>query len=310
MLIKQRDDRSGDVAVLRRLLEQPLTAKQRFLIERELKCLDSGVRGEDSSAYYIEFRYRNSQNWAVIHDLRLEHEGFSAQIDHLLINRFLEVYVLESKNYYYGIKINPEGEFLAWNGKSYVGIESPVEQNRRHIELLEKVIKQAGIAPTRLGIPLPVTFRSYVMVAPGARVDRPIKGKLDTSMVVKADDLMKTIDERLDSPSPAFVFAALTKVVSAETLESFAKALAFKHKRGGIDYAAKIGVPLIAATPPPLAAPPPPAPSSGGSSAKAGVCAGCGTEVDSKVVYFCRIKKERFGGKILCRECQGKYPQA
>lgn len=30
--------------------------------------------------------YKDSQNWAVIHDLRIEHRGRVAQIDHLLIN--------------------------------------------------------------------------------------------------------------------------------------------------------------------------------------------------------------------------------
>ncbi|NTV47823.1 MAG: NERD domain-containing protein, partial [Chlorobiales bacterium] len=44
---------------------------------------------------------KNSKNWAVIHDLRLEHENQVAQIDHLMINRSFDFYVLESKNYAY-----------------------------------------------------------------------------------------------------------------------------------------------------------------------------------------------------------------
>jgi hypothetical protein len=45
----------------------------------------------------------------VIHDHRIEHRGRVAQIDHLLINRFLDIFVLESKNYDYGVKISEEG---------------------------------------------------------------------------------------------------------------------------------------------------------------------------------------------------------
>ena len=152
MLIKERDNHDSDVESLRSLLDCQISAKQRFLIEREIKCVGSGIRGEESSAYYIDFRYKDSPNWAIIHDLRLEYRGFVAQIDHLLINRFLDFYVLESKNYYYGIKIAPEGEFLVWNGKTYVAIESPIEQNKRHIDLLARVVQQPGFLPTRLGI--------------------------------------------------------------------------------------------------------------------------------------------------------------
>ena len=178
MLIKERDNHDSDVESLRSLLDCQISAKQRFLIEREIKCIGSGARGEDSSAYYIDFRYRDSPNCAIIHDLRLEHRGFVAQIDHLLINRLLDIYVLESKNYYYGIKITPEGEFLVWNGKTYVAIESPIEQNKRHIDLLRRVIEQPGFLPTRLGVSISPSFLSYVMVAPNSRVDRPAQGEV------------------------------------------------------------------------------------------------------------------------------------
>src|SRR3990170_8954388 len=207
MLIKNADDKSEDLGILRRLLELQLTSRQRSLVEREIRCIESGLRGENNSAYFLEFELKESGNWAIIHDLRIVHEGFTAQIDHLLINRFLEIYVLESKNYYFGIKITPEGEFLVWNGKTYEAIESPLEQNRRHVQLLEKVIKQFRIAPTRLGIPIPITFHNYVLVAPGSRVDRPAMKKFDTSVVVKADAFVTTIKKRYEFPIPDMVIA-------------------------------------------------------------------------------------------------------
>ena len=47
MLIKKRDNHDAEIETLKRLLECEITAKQRFLIEREIKCLDSGARGEE-----------------------------------------------------------------------------------------------------------------------------------------------------------------------------------------------------------------------------------------------------------------------
>ncbi len=306
MLIKERDNHDSDVESLRNLLDCQISAKQRFLIEREIKCVSSGARGEDSSAYYIDFRSRDSKNTAVIHDLRLEHRGFVAQIDHLLINRLLDIYVIESKNYYYGVKITPEGEFLVWNGKTYVAIESPIEQNKRHVDLLRRVIEQPGFLPTRLGVSIPPSFFSYVMVAPNSRVDRPAHGKFDTSMVIKADGLDAVIEKRIDKASPVDVFSSLAKVVSQETLETFARTLVRLHRPSYIDYAAKFGVTV--ATP---SASIPQSPvaiatniGNGGVTKRGPICEACGGAVDTKVVYYCRINKEKFGGRILCRSCQ------
>ena len=105
MLLKSKDGRQEDIQELNRLLTMKSTAKQRFYIERELKFLVSGERNEQTSAYYLDFRFKDSPHWAMIHDLRIEHGGRVAQIDHLLINRFLDIYIgiekllLRRKNY-------------------------------------------------------------------------------------------------------------------------------------------------------------------------------------------------------------------
>ena len=81
MIIKRMDSKEEEIAELTALLKGRLTSHQRFLMERELKAIRTGVSGEKDSAYYIDFYFRNSKNWAVIHDLRLEHRGQVAQID-------------------------------------------------------------------------------------------------------------------------------------------------------------------------------------------------------------------------------------
>ena len=86
MILKSKDSRTEDIQELNRLLDLNISSKQRMLIDRELKCLMSGNSGESSSAYYLDFKYKQSLNWVLIHDLRIEHRGSVAQIDHLLIN--------------------------------------------------------------------------------------------------------------------------------------------------------------------------------------------------------------------------------
>lgn len=303
MILKSKDSKVSDIQELNRLLTLNISNKQKFLVDRELKCLMSGNSGENSSAYYLDFKFQQSKNWVLIYDLRIEHRGQVAQIDHLLINRFLEMYVLESKNYFYGIKITDDGEFLAYNGKGYQGIESPIEQNKRHIDLLQKAVEDRKLAPTRIGIPIPISFRNYVLVAPNARVDRPTKQHFDTSMVIKADAFTSHLEKEMDKDSIGSV-VAMAKLIGTDTLEEFAKKIMWLHKPGKFNYAAKFGIDenairVIQEVPQQTTARP-----------VARTCELCGGEVDEKVANFCRMNKEKLDGKVLCRTCQQTSVQA
>lgn len=228
MLIKEADDQSAQLERLKRLASG--TGPKAKQAADELRRRKAGVRGERDSAYLINFEYAQSPNWAVIHDLRLEHGGRVAQIDHLLINRWMDVYVLETKHFHAGIKITEEGEFLRWNDfrRTYEGMASPLEQNERHIQVLKAVM--AGIElPTRLGVRIPPAFQTFVLIGPDARIDRP--RNFDTSRVVKADQLKKAIWRDIDNENGLIglvKFAA--KIVSSETLEFVARQLAQLHR--------------------------------------------------------------------------------
>jgi hypothetical protein len=249
MILKHKDSCIEDIQELNRLLTLNLSAKQRSLVDLELKTTLSGNSGEGSSAYYIDFRYKDSKNWAVIHDLRIEHCGLVAQIDHLLINRFLDIYVLESKNYFFGIKITEHGEFMRYTGKAFQGIESPIEQNKRHVELLKKTIDDRNLAPKRLGIPIPVTFKSFVLVAPNSRIDRPPEKSFATTNVIKADAFVSMVEKEIDK----LPVVAIAKTIGSDTLEEFGQKLVRLHRSGKINYAAKFGIDeTILATPTPI----------------------------------------------------------
>lgn len=303
MLIKSKDGRLEDIQELNRLLSLNITAKQRFLIERELKCLVSGERNEQNSAYYLDFRYKDSLNWALIHDLRIEHRDRVAQIDHLLISRFLDVYVLESKNYYYGIKITEEGEFLVWSGKGYQAIESPFEQNQRHIQALQSSVEDRNLGPKRLGFAIPISFRNVVLVSPTSNVLKPKAATFDLSTVVKADAFVSVVDKVMDKKS----IIEAPKLVGSDTLRDFSEKLARLHRPGSFDYAAKFGISYtdkIAAT---QAATIVSSPASPVYSSAAH---------ESKDVFACRkcnspkmeVMYGKFGYYFKCGECDGNTP--
>ncbi|WHZ18689.1 MAG: hypothetical protein OJF55_000838 [Rhodanobacteraceae bacterium] len=89
MLIKQADDHTEELAQLERAAGS-LKGEAAKRAEGELRLRKAGIQGEADSAYQIDFHFGQSPNRAVIHDLRLEHNGRVAQIDHLIINRRLD----------------------------------------------------------------------------------------------------------------------------------------------------------------------------------------------------------------------------
>jgi hypothetical protein len=281
---------------LRELLKGQLSEKQRFLVERQLRNIEAGERGEKDSAYFIDFYFGKPANWAIIHDLRIQHEGQVAQIDHLVMNRFMDIYVLETKNFHYGLKITPEGEFLVYDGKKYFGIESPLEQNDRHIFLLTKAIDHHGIMPTRLGVVIPPRFINYVLVSPTSRIIRPSRSKFDTSRVVQSDQAFTKIKKDADDAGAAVIL----KICSQETLENTAKKLARLHRPAKVDFKARFGVrnqakptqqsEKIAQVGPSI------------------VCESCASTVSEKVVQYCLDRKHQFKGRILCYSCQRTAP--
>jgi len=232
-----------------------------------------------------------------------------AQIDHLIINRFLNIHVLETKNCFHGFKITETGEFLTYYKNEYKGIESPIEQNKRHIDLLQMAIEDRNLAPNRLGIS--VSYKNYVLIAPNAKIDRPLKHVFDTSNILKSDAYVSHIEKEMDNLSIIGAFALAPKLVGTDTLEEFAQKLIRLHRPGKYNYVAKFGIDensIQAVQQQPALSLVTTIKENKATVTKA--CEQCGVEIEEKVAYYCRINKTKFNGKTLCQTCQKSPAQA
>ncbi|MCU0952204.1 MAG: NERD domain-containing protein [Burkholderiaceae bacterium] len=313
MILKHADDQSARLRVLENLLPSPrLSAAQRQRLERDIERARLGTQGEKDAAYYIDFHFGASKNVVVLHDLRLRDGDRQAQIDHLLIDRVMQMTVVETKNFGADVEISEQGEFTLRYGNRRFGIESPIEQNERHISVLRAVTESLDL-PSRFGLRLRPSYRSAIVFAPRAVIQRP--RKRDTSSVLKADQFRGWWNNSIDDEGMLSSIASLTKLVSAETVQSLARDLLTLHRP-----ADALALPAYLAPQP--QAPRPvaparaesasiPAPSSPptpavvpaltqSASAAAVVCAACGKPLSEKVQQFCRANSERFGGALLC----------
>ncbi|MEK9817093.1 MAG: nuclease-related domain-containing protein, partial [Limnobacter sp.] len=239
------------------------------------------------------------KNWAVIHDLRIEHKGRVAQIDHLLINRLMEIWVCESKHFHQGVSINEQGEFVSFTGSQAYGIPSPLEQNRRHCSLLQAMFDD-GVVPLekRLGFSIKPVIKSLVLVSSKARITRPSKSFPGLDEIIKVDQIKAKLDQAMDDDNNPL---NLAKLVSSETVKAFAERLVALHKPHQFNWHGRFGLPLQVDAQAALAA----VENVETEPKKSKLaCNTCGTVVAYNVAKFCWFNKPRFGGQVYSYECQ------
>ncbi len=298
MILKHKDDAAPHVAELERLLSLPTLSKaQREDLQDELAALRAGNKGEKEAAYHIDFGWKDGKNSVVIHDLRIEHGGRVAQIDHLILMRTLECHVLETKGFSSEVRISESGEWEARRRYGWQGIPSPVEQNRRHIEVLQSFVRDHNLAPTRLGLSLPVRFHNWVLVSPKCQIRR--SGD-EWDHVAKMDLFEKRFGECAQAAGFFDTLTNVSKFVSLETLVGIGAALVKAHTPVKPNFAAKFGITESTAA----AAKRSGSPATGFGGDAKGCCDSCGVPVDPQVIKYCRVNLERFQGQTLCRHCQ------
>lgn len=230
MPLKSMDDKSRRLALLEDLHKSALLdARQKKWLREEVLRTRKGIQGEKESAYYLDEHFKGGENHVVLHDLRLVHDGDVAQIDHLVINRILGFYLIETKNYAGNLVINDHGEFTVdyGDGERY-GIPSPIEQSRRHERVLQRMLERLEIT-NRTGKPF--DFHHVVMVHPKAIITRPSAKQFDSSCVIKADQFPSWRQNYVEKTVGAgAVLNGLLNVRSLETITEWGEKLRRQHR--------------------------------------------------------------------------------
>jgi hypothetical protein len=312
MLIKSKELIGPMISKLEDLLvAEGLSTQRREWIEEEIQSMRAGNRGERDAAYYIDFELGRSDNYAVLHDLRIEHEGRVAQVDHLIIGRMLDVILIESKNFSTAVRVNAHGEFEVKTRYGWKGMQSPVEQNRRHALVLADFLKTSGLLPKRLGVQIAPEFHQWVLVSPQCMFSRSSNNAAHEAQIVKMDMFGARLKQWQEKSGDLW---KIMKAISSESLRDLGLALAAQHRPVSFDYAAKFGIfpELARSCVDARFAPPQPhvaiCVAKTGQPAKtpAKCCEECNAPLEEKVITFCRLNSSRFHRKLLCRACQPK----
>ena len=336
MLLKSVDDKSKRLNLLEDLQRSALLDfQQKKWLREELMRLRKGIQGEKESAYYLDQYFKIGENHVVLHDLRFVVDGDVAQIDHLVINRGIGIYLIETKNYAGNLVINDRGEFTVEYDDVRFGIPSPVEQSLRHERILRRLLERLEISNRTGGA---MDFYHVVMVHPKATLERPPQKAFDTSSVIKADQFPtwhKQFAEKEFGLGTALKLAVNLR--SLDTITEWGQKLVRQHRPAKLldlpDFMQPKGTapasarptstppeppakPVVA-TPPPVSAPAPVhSPSTVRQPATAGsaqeptkrlICSHCMAKITYAEGKFCWNNAQRFGGLQYCREHQGLF---
>ncbi len=308
MILKDKDPIQPSLDLLESLTSGPgRDARLVAAIRRELSALRSGAKGERECAFHLDGVVKDHPNRVIIHDLRVEHDGEVAQLDHLLINRSLDVWILESKSYLNGFRISERGEFEYWYDGHYHGMASPIEQAKRQARILEKVFEAYDLAPKRLGFALRPTIKTAILVDPKMRVIRPDAKVFDTDMVIKADAFFTRYEQMIEQANGLEIMGSLAKRVSKETIIEIGQRLVALHRPHQVDYRAKFGIteaPVAPTAPARPAAPAAPT-SIAAVCATSPVCPACGSPMALRTAKRGDNAGSSFWGCTTYPKCRG-----
>lgn len=135
VILKEDSSDKEHLSALEKLLGEVNDSKIKSAIENDIAAVKAGISGENT----ILFELKNSHiPMFVLHDLYLECDGLTAQIDFLIITRRRH-FIIECKNLYGDITINNTGDFIRTIGNRKECIYSPITQGKRHLELIKQI---------------------------------------------------------------------------------------------------------------------------------------------------------------------------
>lgn len=235
MILKQADDKQADIDFLHNLASQASSTRQRTDVQAEIDNIVAGMRGEQDASYYLDQEFRHRDDAVVIHDLRIEEEGDVAQIDHLVISRRRQAFVLETKALKATISCNDAGEWEAVYGRDRYPIASPLEQCKRHAAVLRRWL---GRRETALREVIPV-----VLVAPTTKLGQRTASHDDPDLV-KSDLFPRWYDQKATAAATHVVQRG-NELMSEDELAGIGYRLVKAHTPIQFDWRRRFGFPSL-----------------------------------------------------------------
>lgn len=195
MIVKERDATKLKIARLESFESPDLDSIQRQGLRQAAARLRADNTSE-TACEYIDSYFSESQDWLIIHDLRLRHDTHVMQINHLLINSSLDFYVVDSRYIKHGLEFDENGRCWALSTEKSKPVASPLNKLNRDLRILRSILKDANNLPRFLGMTQPYSVQGFILTNPTLRSPKPPSEIQDTASVIAADMLFSTVWEK------------------------------------------------------------------------------------------------------------------
>ncbi|MDX1536237.1 nuclease-related domain-containing protein [Arsukibacterium sp.] len=164
--------------------------------------LAAGINQEQDVAFYLRRAYRNSNRVMVLNDLRIEHDGETAQIDHLIVHSF-GFTVVESKSIRGEVRVNEHGEWSRSYKGQWSGMPSPIKQAELQLKLLKEYLcdNTLQIIGKFLGVQQGLGARTYDVfcaISSDAIIDRSAAPAALAHKLVKSEFIADALDKQMN----------------------------------------------------------------------------------------------------------------
>lgn len=234
VFLKENSDAEAYIEKLKTLSEKAQGSLKQE-IEKQIAYAQYGLIGESNIAFELK---NSNMDMYILHDIYLECDDLSAQIDYIIITR-KRAYVIECKNLIGNIEVNNRGEFTRnyelLGKKIKEGIYSPITQNQRHLNVIKALGLKSRtniITKTIYENAFDENYKSLVVLAnPKTVLNVKYATKDVKEKIVRADQLITKIKE-MDAKVQDAEF-------SQKTMEEIANSILQKNIVERSDYAKK-----------------------------------------------------------------------
>lgn len=232
VFLKEYDRESNlQLAQLTDLLEK-VGDDQKGIIEEEIKKIKAGLYGEKNVAYELQTSFLPI---LCLHNIRVEYRDYSAQFDFVVITNKC-IFVLETKTMLGDIIIDSYGNFTRvfknYKGEVYKkeGIASPINQNEKHVEILDKFLLENNMHKD-----IPIV--SLVVIAnPKSIIEFKYAKREIREKIIKFDQIKKAIQDTC---------MTLDKEISSKEMVELAEFILESDKPIKYDYIKRFNLKIV-----------------------------------------------------------------
>lgn len=234
VFLKETSDTAEFIRKMQELREKA-AGNMKKAVEKQISLAKYGEIGENNVAFELK---SSGMDMYILHDIYLETEALSAQIDYLVVTR-KHIYVIECKNLIGNIEIDSTGNFVRtyelFGRKNKEGIYSPITQNKRHLQVLKEIRKESKgnfFSKMLFESGFDDNYKSLVVLAnPKTYLNAKYAKKEVKEQVIRADQLIEYIKRTDESSKNA--------TMSENDMLAIANFFLEKNKSERSDYARK-----------------------------------------------------------------------